>query len=781
MERTTDSPNVERSWALSLLLVVLLISAGVAAYLGWVHMVLTHGETAFESACNLGGSFDCDKVNTSRWSELLGLPISFWAVPLYLAMGWLALVGRRAGRRGVRARGALLVLACWNVLVSLVLAFISLFIIRYVCLFCVGLYALHGLALALILVPPAGRRAALPSPGDAFLCAGVALASLALLYPLNMFLTQGMDQAVVARIEAQGGPVDPPEAPPEGGGKRRGSKVELPAETKDIAPLPHAPGAGPLDAAVRVVVVSDFQCSYCRRLQGTLASLEERYRDRVLFQFVHYPLDSSCNPHMSRDMHPRACAAAVAAQCAHRQDRFWDYHDQLFLNQRHLDDEDLRAHAERIGLDTAAFEACLASDEPAAEVAADIELAHGLGIAGTPRTYVNGRELKGALPAKIVDAAIRVALGDAEAEADGSVAVEEAAEPEVEPLAAGAMEMVQLEGPAGPFWIDAVENSLSAEGQALALAAVQPANASWAEARDACAAAGKRLCSSGEWLSACRGAVATDDDSDGEFHDDYVEGRPYPYGDVYEERRCNDHTVREMGRARPAGAHSRCVTPEGVYDLGGNVSEWVGHTPEDALLMGGAFFEAEKTSCLYAFDIFGAGFRNIHTGFRCCADSPPQEAVEAEPVPTVAAPLEPGDPFPVLQGKSPVGRDVDSSELQGKLQLVSIWATWCRPCQAQLGFLKKLHEQYGPDKLGLLVMGVDRDPEKGKTLRAKGLDFTYLQDNDGDVLGVMGALAMPTTVLVGGDGVVLAVWKGWNEEKEAEVRAALEGYLGVAE
>jgi len=780
MSSRTDQPSLRRGWSLLVLIPVLLLSAGVAAYLGWVHMVLTHGASAFESACNLGGSFDCDKVNTSQWSELLGMPVSFWAVPLYVAMGWLAVVGRRADPRGERSRGALTLVAGWNVLVSLILAYISLFVIEYVCLFCVALYALHIIALVLVLLPPGGRRPALPSWRDTGLCVAVAVVSLALLYPLNVFLTRGMDQAVVDSIEQAAKAELAPGSEPTARGTRAGGEVQLPATVIDIVPLSHAPSAGPVDAPVTVVVVSDFQCSYCRRLQGSLASLEERYHDRVRWSFVHYPLDQSCNPYLTRDMHPRACAAAVAAQCAQRQDRFWDYHDQLFLNQRYLEDEDLLEHARRTGLDMAAFEACLASPEPLAEVRADIELAHSHGIEGTPRTYVNGREMKGALPERILDAAIRVALGDAQAEADGTVATEQQ-ELEVEPLPVAPMPMVEHQGPDGPFWIDAVEASLSAGGDALSLAGVQPANATWAEAREACEVVGKRLCTQAEWLTACRGQVATDDDGDGAFHDDYVEGRPYPYGQAYESRRCNDHMGREVGHARPAGAHSACVTPDGVYDLGGNLAEWVGVDAERAVLLGGAFFEADKASCTYAFDVFGPGFRNQHTGFRCCADMPPSELPQGEPVAVVAEPIAVGAPFPVLQGKSPVGRDVDNAELSGKLQLISIWASWCRPCQAQLEGLKALHEEYGPDRLGLLVMGVDRDPAKGKTLRAKGLDFTFLQDNDAHVLAVMGALAMPTTVLVGGDGTVIATWKGWNDEKEAAVRTELEGYLGPPE
>ncbi len=236
-----------RVWALYTLLPVLLASSLVAAYLGWVHIVLTHGAGAFESACNLGGSFDCDKVNTSRWSELFGLPVSLWAMPLYAATAWLAWVARGGGRRAWRAQGAVVLVASWNVLVSAFLAYVSLFVLQYVCLFCVALYALHALALVLVLLPAGGRKPAIPAPVDLGICMGVALVALVLLFPLNMFLTSSLDEAVVVELEQSA--ASPTEA------RRDSGSVRLPDKFVDIAPFTHSPARGPADAPVTVVVV----------------------------------------------------------------------------------------------------------------------------------------------------------------------------------------------------------------------------------------------------------------------------------------------------------------------------------------------------------------------------------------------------------------------------------------------------------------------------------------------------------------------------------------------
>jgi protein-disulfide isomerase len=89
------------------------------------------------------------------------------------------------------------------------------------------------------------------------------------------------------------------------------------------------------------------------------------------------------------DLHPRAHAAALAAEAAATQGAFWGMHDRLFEHQRELSDDDLLAHAEALGLDAARFEADLADPALAARVAADFRSGAGSGVPSTPRFFVN--------------------------------------------------------------------------------------------------------------------------------------------------------------------------------------------------------------------------------------------------------------------------------------------------------------------------------------------------------------------------------------------------------
>jgi len=119
-------------------------------------------------------------------------------------------------------------------------------------------------------------------------------------------------------------------------------------------------------------------------------------------QFAHYPLETSCNP-KSDKVHEHACHAAIAAECARRQERFWEYAQVLFDNQYDLERQDLLAYAKQVGLDMTVFETCLEDPSAAAKVRADVEVGYRLDIRATPTFYVNGYELSGAMPPPLLE------------------------------------------------------------------------------------------------------------------------------------------------------------------------------------------------------------------------------------------------------------------------------------------------------------------------------------------------------------------------------------------
>ncbi|MDH5674903.1 MAG: DsbA family protein [Myxococcales bacterium] len=161
-----------------------------------------------------------------------------------------------------------------------------------------------------------------------------------------------------------------------------------------------APSFGAADAPVVLVEFSDFQCPYCAKAAETVQGIKEKYGDRVRFVFRQFPLS----------FHEHAAVAAQASLAAHAQGKFWEYHDLLFANQGALAGSDLRAYAERLGLDLKAFDAALEDENLSAKVSADMALGDRVQVNGTPTLFVNRRRVPNALDLEEVSEAIDGAL-----------------------------------------------------------------------------------------------------------------------------------------------------------------------------------------------------------------------------------------------------------------------------------------------------------------------------------------------------------------------------------
>jgi protein-disulfide isomerase len=157
-----------------------------------------------------------------------------------------------------------------------------------------------------------------------------------------------------------------------------------------------APIRGASTAPVTIVEFSDFHCPFCRRVQPVLDELRSRYGEKIKIVYRDFPLDT---------LHPQARAAAEAANCAHEQGRFWEFHDKLFRNDPDASPEALDRFAAEVGIDVKAFSACRTSGKYKTSIQASSQEGAQLGITGTPTFFVNGRILVGAQP---VDAFARL-------------------------------------------------------------------------------------------------------------------------------------------------------------------------------------------------------------------------------------------------------------------------------------------------------------------------------------------------------------------------------------
>jgi protein-disulfide isomerase len=149
-------------------------------------------------------------------------------------------------------------------------------------------------------------------------------------------------------------------------------------------PIEGRPTYGNDSAPVTVVVFADFECPHCKAEAPGLRKVVQQYRGQAKLVFKHFPLG----------MHERAKEAAIAAEAAHQQGKFWEMHDLIFDHQNQLEDEDLERYARQIrGLDVDKWKVAYKAEATALAVAKDRAIGEALDIPGTPAVYVNGRML----------------------------------------------------------------------------------------------------------------------------------------------------------------------------------------------------------------------------------------------------------------------------------------------------------------------------------------------------------------------------------------------------
>jgi protein-disulfide isomerase len=139
-------------------------------------------------------------------------------------------------------------------------------------------------------------------------------------------------------------------------------------------------GKGAAKPTVTIVEYADFQCGHCKAAVPVVEALLKQRKDiRVVYK--HFPLS----------VHPMARGAAIAAEAAGRQGKFWEMHGAIFATQEDVSDAMLQGHAKALGLDMNRFNSDL-KDPALAKLVDDSRAeANALGINGTPAFFINGR------------------------------------------------------------------------------------------------------------------------------------------------------------------------------------------------------------------------------------------------------------------------------------------------------------------------------------------------------------------------------------------------------
>lgn len=143
---------------------------------------------------------------------------------------------------------------------------------------------------------------------------------------------------------------------------------------------------GPADAKVTVVEFSDFQCPGCAAAYPALEQAIEQYKDKVLFVYRHFPLET---------IHKNAQLASLSAEAAGAQNKFWEMSDMLFVNQEKWSNESnakdiFISYAKELQLDEEKFTQDLENNELSDKINNDYSDGLKAGVNSTPTFFING-------------------------------------------------------------------------------------------------------------------------------------------------------------------------------------------------------------------------------------------------------------------------------------------------------------------------------------------------------------------------------------------------------
>ncbi len=330
-----------------ILLVLALVGLGTSALMLYLYLAPAAG------SCGPGGG--CDAVRSSRYSEIMGIPLP------YLGLAYFGGLAAALMVPALRKRWLLTALGIGGVATGLTLLTLQGAVLGAWCPYCV-VVDVCSLGAGLAVLPGLDGPGLRWSRGPVLTAFGLGVA-----VPVALFTALHT----------------PPEPPVIGG------------------PAPVLADAAPVDGKATIIEFVDFECPFCRRQHQRLETILADYGERVRVVYKHMPLD----------MHPHAKEAARFACCAEEQGQGHAMADALFSHET-LTYEGCFQCALQVGLDEALLRDCLASDRPDARLDADSAEAGKVSVRALPTCFIGNQRFEGLQSEATLRAAIDAALED---------------------------------------------------------------------------------------------------------------------------------------------------------------------------------------------------------------------------------------------------------------------------------------------------------------------------------------------------------------------------------
>lgn len=378
----------------------------------WVHYRLLR-DAGYTSFCDINASVSCTEAYLSPYGSFAGIPVALlgflWFV-LAAILAWLTLSGRGEVRRS--APGYLFVMSTAALAMVLYLAYASFAMLNAICILCIGTWiAVAGIFLfsgSVMDYPMTSLPGFLARDLRRLVATPIALV-VALLFAAGA-------AGALTLFPREATPPTEATSQPDGSDSAQDAPASAASEAEkfrewyDQQPVMN-PGVAADGAAVVIVKFTDYQCPACAQAHRDYKPVLEKYQashpGAVRYVVRNFPLDPECNFNAPGGSHHASCEAAAAVRMAEGRNRGPQMQDWLYNNQQALTPQSVRQAAGAIG-GVPDFDAQYA--RALQGIRSEIASAGALNIRSTPTFFINGRMLRGALPAPYFSQAISIEL-----------------------------------------------------------------------------------------------------------------------------------------------------------------------------------------------------------------------------------------------------------------------------------------------------------------------------------------------------------------------------------
>lgn len=346
-----------------------------------------HSLTGEITACAISDYIDCDRISSSNYSSILGVPVSSIAIAGYLTI---AIVSLQANLKFIKVPRSIILdlivlLTGLATSIAVVFAVLSVAVVKALCIYCLMLQ-INTISLFLIAIRIRSKRNIdkqkfVEDFQTVRAMGGSSLLSIGLGGVIAFMVSFGIETGVLSNASLETSlPV------------RYSVENDFLSDRAFEFSLEKSPTLGSDTAAIQIVVFADYNCPHCRNFDPEIIELAALFPNDIRIIFKFFPLDPFCNSHIPKERLSTSCIAAAAAYSAHLQGKFLDYHNLLFDNFQDHSQETLLANAKEASIpDINKFFSDMEHSSTFMHLQNDIEEGARAGLRGTPTVFVNGR------------------------------------------------------------------------------------------------------------------------------------------------------------------------------------------------------------------------------------------------------------------------------------------------------------------------------------------------------------------------------------------------------